>query len=85
MVCREAGDGRAVRRGRTLRQQENREGLALISPTLVVVLVVVVLPILWTIFIAFRDLRLRNLRRDGIFGSSFTRSIGSVCSLDRLE
>ena len=65
-------DGRAVRRGRTLRQQENREGLALISPTLVVVLVVVVLPILWTIFIAFRDLRLRNLRRDGIFGSSFT-------------
>jgi multiple sugar transport system permease protein len=60
------------RRGRTLREQENREGLLLISPTVVVVVAVVVLPILWTIFIAFRDLRLRNLRRDGIFGANFT-------------
>ena len=56
----------------TLRQQENRAGLALLSPTLVVVLAVVVLPILWTIFIAFRDLRLRDLREVGIFGANFT-------------
>jgi multiple sugar transport system permease protein len=39
---------------------------------LVVVLSVVVAPILWTLFIAFRDLRLRTLRTDGIFGSTFT-------------
>ncbi|HEX2221091.1 MAG TPA: sugar ABC transporter permease [Candidatus Limnocylindria bacterium] len=56
----------------TLRQQESRAGVALLSPTLVVVLAVVVLPILWTIFIAFRDLRLRDIREVGIFGAGFT-------------
>src|SRR5688572_28532266 len=60
------------RRPATLQQQENRAGLGLISPTVVVVMAVVVLPIAWTIFIAFRDLRLRNLREVGIFGSEFT-------------
>ena len=66
------GAEKAGRRPATLQQQENRAGLGLISPTVVVVLAVVVLPIAWTIFIAFRDLRLRNLREVGIFGSEFT-------------
>ena len=55
-------------RVRTLRQQESRAGLALISPTLVVVLAVVVLPILWTVLLAFQRVRLINIRRAGIFG-----------------
>ena len=58
------------RRG-TLAQQEARAGLALLSPTLVVVLVMVVLPILWTIVIAFQSLRLRNLRTR-LFDFEFT-------------
>jgi multiple sugar transport system permease protein len=62
----------APRRTRTLRQQEARAGLALLSPTLVVVLAVVVLPILWTVLIAFQRLRLRDLRRTGIFGADLT-------------
>src|SRR5215218_7329862 len=62
----------APRRTRTLRQQEARAGLALLSPTLVVVLAVVVLPILWTFLIAFQRLRLRDLRRTGIFGADLT-------------
>jgi multiple sugar transport system permease protein len=37
-----------------------------------VVLAAVVGPVLWTIFIAFRSLRLRDLRTGGIFGSEFT-------------
>jgi multiple sugar transport system permease protein len=53
---------RPRRRGRTLAQQEARAGIALLSPTLIVVLFMVVLPILWTIVIAFQSLRLRNLR-----------------------
>ena len=63
-----------TRRGRppTLAQQENRAGLIFITPTLVIVLIAVVVPILWTIFIAFRELRLRDLRAVGIFGSTFT-------------
>ena len=58
--------------GRTLRQQESRAGIALLSPTFIVVLAVIVLPVLWTVFIAFRDLRLRDIREVGIFGAEFT-------------
>lgn len=52
----------------TLRQRESRAGLALISPTLIVVLAVVVLPILWTVLLAFQRVRLATLRRTGLFG-----------------
>jgi multiple sugar transport system permease protein len=57
-----------TRRGRTLREQEGRAGLALISPTLVITLVVVVLPLLWAIMLAFQDVRLINIRQVGLFG-----------------
>lgn len=53
---------------RTLRGREGLAGLALISPTLVVTLVVVVLPLLWAIMLAFQDVRLINIRRAGLFG-----------------
>jgi multiple sugar transport system permease protein len=59
-------------RPRTLAEQENRAGLTFITPTLIVVVIAVLLPILWTVFIAFRELRLRDLRAVGVFGSSFT-------------
>ncbi|MGH2815149.1 MAG: carbohydrate ABC transporter permease, partial [Actinomycetota bacterium] len=62
---------RSGRRGPTLAQQEARAGIALLSPTLIVVLFMVVLPILWTIVIAFQSLRLRNLRTR-LFDFQFT-------------
>jgi multiple sugar transport system permease protein len=71
MTATQASNG-GERPGPTLRQQESRAGLALLSPTFIVVMAVVVVPILWTIFIAFRDLRLRDLRDVGIFGGGFT-------------
>jgi multiple sugar transport system permease protein len=52
----------------TLRGREARTGLALISPTVVLVLVLVVLPILWTVVLAFQDLRLIRLRTAGLLG-----------------
>lgn len=55
-------------RARTLHEQEARAGLALISPTLVITLVVVVLPLLWAVMLAFQDVRLINIRRTGLFG-----------------
>lgn len=55
-------------RGQTLREQEGRAGLALISPTLIITLVVVVLPLLWAIMLAFQDVRLINIRQVGLFG-----------------
>src|SRR4051794_38610964 len=63
-----SGDSRRGRRPLTRRQQENRARLAYISPTLIVLLVVVVLPILWTVMLAFQRIRLINLRRAGFFG-----------------
>ncbi len=60
------------RPGLSLRQQESRAGLALLSPTFIVVVAVIILPVLWTIFIAFRDLRLRDIREVGVFGAEFT-------------
>ena len=55
------------RRGRQ-RRADARAGLALISPTFVIVVVMVVLPILWTFSMAFQRIRLLNLRSAGIFG-----------------
>jgi multiple sugar transport system permease protein len=60
------------RRGLTLRQQENRAGLALLSPTLLVVLVMVILPILWTTVLAFQRIRLSTIRRVGLFDAQYT-------------
>ncbi len=56
-------------RGRgSMRSRDARFGLALISPTVVLVIVLVVLPILWTVVLAFQDLRLIRLRNASLFG-----------------
>lgn len=57
-----------ARRKLSLSQRDARAGMALISPTVLVVLLVVVLPIIWTISLAFQDVRLINLRQAGLFG-----------------
>jgi multiple sugar transport system permease protein len=49
-------------------REESRTGLLLISPTVVIVVAVVVLPVLWTISLAFQQVRLLNLRTTGIIG-----------------
>jgi multiple sugar transport system permease protein len=64
-----AKDRLTGRRRPTLARQEARTGLALISPTVIIVLVVVILPVLWTIMLSFQHVRLLTLRRAGIFGS----------------
>ncbi|MDX3072873.1 carbohydrate ABC transporter permease [Streptomyces sp. NPDC088354] len=50
------------RRPLTLSQRENRTGLAFVSPTLLVVLVVVILPIAWTVLLAFQHARLVDIQ-----------------------
>jgi multiple sugar transport system permease protein len=66
----EATPARSARAKRPLtrKQRENRAGLAYLSPTFIVVMVVVVVPILWTIMLAFQRIRLVNVRRAGVFG-----------------
>lgn len=66
---------RRPRRRRTqpsLRRSDARAGLLLISPTLIIVVFMVVLPILWTIMLAFRPLSLLNLASTGLLGTDFT-------------
>lgn len=62
----------------TLRQRENRAGLAMISPTLLVVLTVVVLPLLWTLVLAFQRIRLINVRDTGLFEGLSFRNFATV-------
>ena len=68
--------------GRSARGREDRRiGYLLISPTFVIVAVMVVLPILWTFSLAFQQVRLLNLRQTGIFGSySFDNFVAVLTS-----
>ena len=60
---------RRYRRARSARGKEDaRAGYLLITPTVVIVFAMVVLPILWTISLAFQHVRLLNLRTTGIIG-----------------
>ena len=60
---------RRYRRGRSARAKEDRRtGYLLISPTMVIVFAMVVLPIVWTISLAFQRVRLLNLRTTGFIG-----------------
>jgi multiple sugar transport system permease protein len=68
MAIASAASRRRRRRG-GLERQERRAGLAMVSPTVVVIIVAVVVPVLWTIMLAFQQVRLINLRYAGIFGS----------------
>jgi multiple sugar transport system permease protein len=60
---------RPARKGRSRRsREENRAGLLLISPTLIIITVAVIIPIVWAIALAFQDARLINIRETGLFG-----------------
>lgn len=57
------------RRGRSARAKEDRRtGYLLIGPTAVIVFTMVVLPIIWTVSLAFQQVRLLNLRTTGFIG-----------------
>lgn len=65
---RREGIAAKPRRGSRHSREENRAGLLLISPTFIIILVAVVLPIIWAISLAFQDVRLINIRGTGIIG-----------------
>jgi len=59
---------------------EQRAGLSLITPTLIIVVVMIVVPILWTIMLAFQQIRLLNLRTAGILGNYSLSNFAEVFS-----
>ncbi|MFF0657462.1 carbohydrate ABC transporter permease [Micromonospora tulbaghiae] len=81
----EAGRSRAPERPRrpgrrplTLRRRESRAGLALVTPTLLVVVAVIGIPIVWTVVLAFQRVRLATLRKTGLFGELTLDNIDRV-------
>ncbi|MEU0032850.1 sugar ABC transporter permease [Streptomyces sp. NPDC006333] len=58
-----------TRRPMTASRRANRAGLAFVSPTFIVVLVVVILPILWTVLLAFQHAKLVDIQGMGLFGN----------------
>jgi multiple sugar transport system permease protein len=54
-------------RSRTLTQRDARLGLWLISPTLIIVLTIVVVPLLWSVLISFQRLRLIQVGTASVF------------------
>ncbi|MGS2642158.1 ABC transporter permease subunit [Streptosporangium sp. LJ11] len=53
----------------TLAQRENRTGLGFVTPTVLVVLVVVILPIAWTVLLAFQRARLVDIQGMGLLSN----------------
>lgn len=71
------------RRARSARAREDRRiGYLLISPTFLIVLVMVVLPILWTFTLAFQNIRLLNIRRMSIVGDYNLDNFRNVLTAD---
>jgi multiple sugar transport system permease protein len=61
------------RRARDTRaRRDSRAGLALVSPTVIVVLVMVVLPVVWALILSFQRIRLLQIRRLDILGGEYT-------------
>src|ERR671914_244526 len=55
------------KRRRTLTQRDAQLGLSLMTPTLLIVLVIIVFPLLWSIVISFQRLRLIEIGRADFF------------------
>ncbi len=69
----ERGAAPPGRRARDTRaRRDARAGLALVSPTVIVVVVMVVLPVLWALVLSFQRIRLSGIRRLDILGGDYT-------------
>ena len=64
--------GRQAPRAGHPRAADARAGLALVSPTVIVVLVMVVLPVLWALLLSFQRIRLIQIRRLDLLGGDYT-------------
>jgi len=72
MTAVQAPPGRKRRARGTRAQRDARAGWALVSPTVIVVLVMVVLPVLWALLLSFQRIRLIQIRRLDLLGGEYT-------------
>jgi multiple sugar transport system permease protein len=69
---------------RTLRRHDARTGLLLLTPTLVIVLAVVLVPLAWSVLIAFQRVRLIDVGRTGLFENLTVDNFARVFASDVL-
>ncbi|WP_018157850.1 carbohydrate ABC transporter permease [Demetria terragena] len=50
-------------------RQENRDGLLMIAPTTIIIGIIIIVPILWNVVLAFQDSSLRTIAEEGLTGS----------------
>src|SRR5215212_8821097 len=62
--------GSRARSGRA--QRDARAGMAMVSPTLIVVLVMVVLPVLWAFVLSWKRIRLSGIRNVDLLAGPYT-------------
>jgi ABC-type sugar transport system permease subunit len=55
------------KRRRSLSYRNNRDGLTMVAPTVVIVVALVVIPVLWNVVLSFQDLTLLDIRTAGPF------------------
>ncbi|OLF18140.1 transporter [Actinophytocola xanthii] len=65
-------------------QREARTGLMLISPTVVIILAIVLVPLAWSVLIAFQRIRLINVARTGLFENLTLANFATVLGSDAL-
>jgi ABC-type sugar transport system permease subunit len=49
-------------------RRDNRAGLIMVAPTLIIVIAVIIVPILWNVLLAFQNSTYLTLRTNGLFG-----------------
>lgn len=78
-IARSSASPRRARR-RTLSGRDALTGAVLMSPTLIIVITVVVLPLVWSIVVAFQELKLIQIGTDDPFTGWTTRNFERVLS-----
>jgi multiple sugar transport system permease protein len=56
-------------RRRAARRREHLEGIGLVLPSAIIIVVTIVVPIVWNLVLSFQDVSLRSLRGGSLFGS----------------
>jgi ABC-type sugar transport system permease subunit len=49
-------------------RRDNRAGLIMVAPTLIIVIAVIIVPIIWNVLLAFQNSTYLSLRTNGLFG-----------------
>ncbi|WP_083661116.1 carbohydrate ABC transporter permease [Actinophytocola xanthii] len=83
-TTRRSGATTSGRRQPTMAQREARTGLMLISPTVVIILAIVLVPLAWSVLIAFQRIRLINVARTGLFENLTLANFATVLGSDAL-